>query len=37
MLDANQRRRICFAIGLGSIAAFVVLRGLNAYGDPRPW
>jgi uncharacterized membrane protein len=37
MLEPERRRRICFAIGLGSIAAFVVLRGFNLYGDPRPW
>jgi uncharacterized membrane protein len=37
MLEPLRRRRICFAIGLGSIAAFLVLRGLNLYGDPRPW
>ena len=37
MLEPERRRRICFAIGLGSIAAFAVLRGLNLYGDPRPW
>ena len=37
MLEPERRRRICFAIGLASIAAFAVLRGLNLYGDPRPW
>jgi uncharacterized membrane protein len=37
MLEPERRRRICLAIGLGAIAAFVVLRGLNLYGDPRPW
>jgi len=37
MLEPERRRRICLAIGLGSIAAFAVLRGLNLYGDPRPW
>ena len=36
-LDAARRRRICFALGGGAIAAFVVLRGFNLYGDPRPW
>jgi uncharacterized membrane protein len=36
VLEPPRRRRICFAIGLGAIAAFVVLRGLNLYGDPRP-
>jgi uncharacterized membrane protein len=37
MLEPQQRRRACFAIGLGSVALFLVLRGLNLYGDPRPW
>ena len=37
MLEPQQRRRTCFAIGLGSVALFLVLRGLNLYGDPRPW
>ena len=37
MLPQQRWRRICFGIGLGAIALFVVLRGLNLYGDPRPW
>ena len=37
MLEPEGRRRICLAIGLASIATFAVLRGLNLYGDPRPW
>ncbi len=37
MLESQQRKRTCFAIGLGSVALFLVLRGLNLYGDPRPW
>ena len=36
-LDAARRRRVCFAFGGGAIAAFLVLRGFNLYGDPRPW
>jgi uncharacterized membrane protein len=35
--DPSRRRRICLAIGLSCVALFVVLRGLNLYGDPRPW
>lgn len=36
-LEPARRNRICLRIGLGAIALFVVLRGLNLYGDPRPW
>ena len=36
-LDAARRSRWCLTIGLGSIALFLVLRGLNLYGDPQPW
>jgi uncharacterized membrane protein len=35
--EAARRRRLCLAIGLGAIALFLVLRGFNIYGDPRPW
>ncbi|HVT37669.1 MAG TPA: hypothetical protein VHE78_01370, partial [Gemmatimonadaceae bacterium] len=37
LLDAARRRRICFALGGGAIAAFAILRGFDLYGDPRPW
>ncbi len=33
----ERRRRLCFAIGLSAIVLFVILRGFNLYGDPRPW
>jgi uncharacterized membrane protein len=33
----QRRRRTLLALGLGLTAAFVVLRALNVYGDPRPW
>src|SRR5688572_9128819 len=36
-LPADRRRRVCLAIGAGSIALFVVLRAFNIYGDPRHW
>ena len=32
-----KRDRLCLTIGLGAIALFLVLRGLNLYGDPSPW
>ena len=36
-MDAARRKSICLAIGLGAIAMFLILRGFNLYGDPRPW
>jgi uncharacterized membrane protein len=36
-LDSARRRRLLFAAGALCIMAFVVLRALNVYGDPRPW
>jgi len=36
-LEPFRRNRICLGIGLGAIALFIVLRGFNLYGDPRPW
>ena len=36
-LPAARRRRLLLTIGTSLIAAFFVLRGLNVYGDPRPW
>ena len=35
--EPARRKRFCFAIGLSAIALFLVLRGFNLYGDPRPW
>jgi uncharacterized membrane protein len=35
--DPPRRNRLCLMIGLGAIALFLVLRGFNLYGDPRPW
>lgn len=34
---AAQRGRWLLAMGLGMIAAFVVLRVINVYGEPEPW
>jgi uncharacterized membrane protein len=36
-LEPAQRKRLCLAIGLSAIGLFLVLRGFNLYGDPRPW
>ena len=35
--DELSRRRICLTLGTTCIVAFLVLRGFNLYGDPRPW
>jgi len=31
------RKKILMQLGLGIIALFIVLRFMNAYGDPSPW
>lgn len=36
-LEPERRKRRCLSIGLGAVALFLVLRGFNLYGDPRPW
>jgi len=36
-LEPARRDRLCFAIGLGAIGLFIVLRGFNLYGDPNPF
>jgi hypothetical protein len=36
-LPAEHRVIIIRRLGLAMIAAFLLLRGLNGYGDPRPW
>ena len=36
-LEPARRNRLCLQIGLGAVALFLVLRGFNLYGDPRPW
>jgi len=36
-LEPARRNRLCLQIGLGATALFLVLRGVNVYGDPRPW
>ena len=35
--EPERRRRTLLLLGLGLTAAFVVLRTVNVYGDPRPW
>lgn len=36
-LDPPKRQKLLTQIGLGLIAAFVVVRAINIYGDPVPW
>ncbi|GJG89093.1 hypothetical protein tb265_42740 [Gemmatimonadetes bacterium T265] len=33
----GRRRALLLCLGLGVTAAFVLVRALNVYGDPRPW
>jgi uncharacterized membrane protein len=35
--EPARRNRLCLAIGLSAVALFILLRGFNHYGDPRPW
>jgi len=35
--EPARRRRWSLAIGLGAVALFLVLRGLNLYGNPGHW
>lgn len=36
-MTQERRLRACLVLGLGAIALFLLLRGTNLYGDPRPW
>jgi len=36
-LEPGRRDRVCYEVGLGATALFLLLRGFNVYGDPRPW
>jgi len=36
-LPSAQRSNLCLTIGIAAIALFLILRGFNLYGDPRPW
>lgn len=35
--EAAPRRRRLVGLGLGMLGLFVVLRGINVYGEPLPW
>lgn len=34
---AAKRRRILIQVGLTFVLLFLLIRGINLYGDPRPW
>jgi uncharacterized membrane protein len=36
-LEANRRRATLLILGTAMIALFLILRGPNLYGDPKPW
>jgi uncharacterized membrane protein len=36
-VPSAQRQRSLYRLGLAAIGMFMVLRGLNIYGDPSPW
>jgi len=35
--EPAERRRLCLTIGWSAIALFILLRGIDGYGDPRHW
>ena len=36
-MESAQRNKLCLVYGLGATAVFLIVRGFNIYGDPRPW
>jgi uncharacterized membrane protein len=36
-MEPGRRRRYLLGIGAAMIVAFLVVRGINVYGDPAPW
>jgi uncharacterized membrane protein len=37
LFDDARRQKLLVRLGAGLTAAFIVLRAVNAYGDPVPW
>jgi uncharacterized membrane protein len=35
--ESGKRKRNLLWLGLGAVALFIIIRFINAYGDPRPW
>jgi uncharacterized membrane protein len=36
-MESERRRRILFRLGAAMLACFILLRGVNVYGDPNRW
>jgi uncharacterized membrane protein len=36
-LDAQVRRKYLIRLGVAAILLFLIIRGINIYGDPAPW
>jgi len=36
-LDPAERRRRLLSLGIALTGVFIIIRGLNLYGDPTPW
>ena len=36
-LDTARRNKICVTLGVSAIVLFLLLRGIDVYGDPRHW
>ncbi|MEC5145040.1 heparan-alpha-glucosaminide N-acetyltransferase domain-containing protein [Chitinophaga sp. 212800010-3] len=36
-MEVRRRRKILWQLGIATILAFVLIRGINIYGDPVPW
>ena len=37
LLEPSHRQKLLVRLGLGLTLAFLLIRALNVYGDPRPW
>lgn len=37
LLEPERRRKILLQLGIGLTLAFILVRGINVYGDLRPW
>jgi uncharacterized membrane protein len=35
--ESDRRKKFLLCLGVGLTSAFIVLRGINMYGDPLPW